>query len=80
VTTIQITLPDDLAESARDAGLLDPEAIQGMLRLHLRHQALEDLQRLWKKMPPAALTPEVEADVVAAVRECRATLQGRQGA
>jgi hypothetical protein len=51
-----------------------------MLRQQLRSQALEDLQRLWKKMPPAALTPEVEADVVAAVRECRAEFQGRQGA
>jgi hypothetical protein len=79
MTTIQITLPDDLAKSARDAGLLDPVAIQGMLRQQLRSQALEDLQRIWRAMPPAELTAEVEGEIVAAVRECRAELHGRQG-
>lgn len=75
MTTIQITLPDDLAKTAQDAGLLDSSAIQGMLRQQLRSQAMEELRRMWKSMPSAELTPEI----VAAVRECRAEHRGRQG-
>lgn len=79
MTTIQITLPDDLAKTAQDAGLLDPAAIQGMLRQQLRSQALEELRRMWSSMPSAELTPEIEDEIVAAVRECRAEHRGRQG-
>lgn len=80
MTTIQITLPDDLAQSARDAGLLAPEAIQDLLRQHLRSQALDDLRRAWSTMPPAELTAEVEQKIVAAVRQCRAEMRAEQNA
>jgi uncharacterized protein HemY len=79
MTTIQITLPDDLAKTAQDAGLLDSLAIQGMLRQQLRSQALEELRRMWKSMPQAELTPEIEDEIVVAVRECRAERRGRPG-
>lgn len=72
MTTIQISLPDDLAQTARDAGLLDPEAIQGMLRQQLRSRALLDLQQVWRTMPPADLTPEIEQQIVDEVKLCRA--------
>ena len=80
MTTIQITLPDDLAQTARDAGLLASEAIQDMLRQHLRSQALNDLRRAWSTMPPAELTAEVEHEIVAAVRQCRAEMRAEQKA
>ena len=32
MTTSQISLPDDLAATTRDAGLLDAEVIQGLLQ------------------------------------------------
>jgi len=72
MTTIQISLPDDLAETARDAGLLDPQAIQGMLRQQLRSRALAELQQVWRSMPPADLTPEIEQQIVDEVKRYRA--------
>ena len=72
MTTIQISLPDDLAETARDAGLLDPDAIQGMLRQQLRSRALAELQQVWRSMPPADLTPEIEQQIVDEVKRYRA--------
>lgn len=78
MTTIQITLPDELAKTAQAAGLLDPEAIQGMFRQQLRSQALENLRRVWKKMPAAELTPDVEQRIVAAVQQCRAEMRAGQ--
>jgi hypothetical protein len=72
MTTIQILLPDDLAETARDAGLLDPDAIQGMLRQQLRSRALAELQQVWRSMPPADLTPEIEQQIVDEVKRYRA--------
>lgn len=80
MATIQITLPDDLAATAQAAGLFDPEAIQGMFRQHLRSQALEDLRRVWKAMPPAELSPEVEREIVATVRQCRAEMRDGRSA
>ena len=72
MTTIKISLPDDLAETARDAGLLDPQAIQGMLRQQLRSRALAELQQVWRSMPPADLTPEIEQQIVDEVKRYRA--------
>jgi hypothetical protein len=80
MTTIQITLPDDLVETARDAGLLAPEAIQGMFRFHLRSQALEDLRRIWAATTPAELTADAEQEIIAAVRQCRAEMRAEQHA
>ena len=71
MTTIQISLPDDLAETARDAGLLDPQAIQGMLRQQLRSRALAELQQVWRSMQPADLTPEIEQQIVDEVKRYR---------
>lgn len=44
MTTIQLSLPDDLAEKAMRAGLLSAEAIQDLLREQLRRQAGETLR------------------------------------
>jgi uncharacterized protein HemY len=79
MTTIQITIPDDLAKTARDAGLLDSEAIQGMLLQQLRSQALEELRQAWKAMPSQELSPETEAEIVDAVRRCRAEMRAERG-
>jgi len=79
MTTIQITIPDDLAKTARDAGLLDSEAIQGMLLQQLRSQALDELRQAWKAMPSQELSPETEAEIVDAVRRCRAEMRAERG-
>jgi hypothetical protein len=60
MTTVQIQLPDELAQDAQAAGLLAPEAIEAMLREQLKKQAGEALQAMWARMPREDLTPEIE--------------------
>ncbi|MCC6659089.1 MAG: hypothetical protein IT512_12975 [Rhodocyclaceae bacterium] len=60
MTTVQIQLPDELAQDAQAAGLLAPEAIEAMLREQLRKQAGEALQAIWARLPREELTPEIE--------------------
>jgi hypothetical protein len=71
MTTVQITLPDDLAQTAANAGLLSPEALETMLREQLRLRAGETLKALWLGMPQEPLTPETEQEINDAVREAR---------
>ena len=77
MTTIQLSLPDDLAQKATKAGLLSAEAIQDMLREQLRRQAGETLREAWNRLPKDELTPEVEQEVVEAVRAYRAEQRAR---
>ena len=72
MTTVQITLPDELAQKAAAAGLLSPEAMEAMLRDQLRRRAGEQLQAMWRRMPFEALTPEIEQEIVEEVRKVRA--------
>jgi hypothetical protein len=78
MTTIQLSLPDDLAQKATKAGLLSAEAIQDMLREQLRRQAGETLREAWNRLPKDELTPEVEQEVVEAVRAYRAEQRARR--
>jgi hypothetical protein len=43
MTTIQITLPDELAKEAEQAGLLSPESLEQLLREKLRAQSFDQL-------------------------------------
>jgi hypothetical protein len=43
MTTVQINLPDQLAQMAQKAGLLTAEAIEAMLREQLRVQKVDSL-------------------------------------
>ena len=80
MTTVQITLPDELAQKAATAGLLSPEAMEAMaamaamaamLRDQLRRHAREQLQAMWQRMPFEALTSEIEQKIVEEVRKVR---------
>ena len=72
MTTVQITLPDELAQKAATAGLLSPEAMEAMLRDQLRRRAGEQLQAMWRRMQLEELTPEIEQEIVEDVRNVRA--------
>jgi hypothetical protein len=72
MTTVQIQLPDDLAQDAQAAGLLTPEAMAAMLREQLHKQAGESLRTMWERMPPEELTPEIEQMIDDEVRATRA--------
>ena len=71
MTTVQINLPDELAQKAASAGLLSPEAMEAMeamLREQLRRRGGEALQAMWQGGPQQELTPEIEQEIVQAVR------------
>jgi hypothetical protein len=75
MTTVQINLPDDLAQKASSAGLLSAESMEAMLREQLRRRAGEALQALWQRGPADELTPQIEQDIVEEVRKVRAELR-----
>lgn len=61
MTTVQITLPDALAQEAANAGLLEPEKIEGMLRERLRQERISRMQAaraVLAAAPLAPMTPE----------------------
>ena len=72
MTTVQITLPDDLAQTASNAGLLSPEALEIMLREQLRLRAGGALKTLWQGLPQEPLTPEAEQEISDEIRAVRA--------
>ena len=72
MTTVQISLPDELAKEANNAGLLSPTAIETMLREQLRRRAGESLRNLWARASKEELTPEIEQEIVQEVRAVRA--------
>lgn len=78
MTTVQITLPDDLAQKGATAGLLSPEAMEAMLRDQLRRRAGEQLRALWQRTPQEELTPEIEQEIVEEVRKARAEQRLRE--
>lgn len=78
MTTVQITLPDDLAQKAGDAGLFSPNTIADILREQLRRQAMESLRQLRSALPEEELTPEIEQMIVDEVRAYRAEKRQRE--
>ncbi len=67
MTTVQITLPDALAQEVARAGLLAPEKIERILRERLRADRIERMKVVRAALaaePLAAMTPEeVSAEI-----------------
>ncbi|MGQ0710409.1 MAG: hypothetical protein ACT4NV_11735 [Rhodoferax sp.] len=72
MTTVQVELPDVLAQSAQAAGLLTPQALEAMLREQLKRQAGDALRALWASAPPEELTPDMERLIDEQVQAVRA--------
>ncbi|QDQ28128.1 hypothetical protein FNU76_18230 [Chitinimonas arctica] len=72
MTNVQISLPDELAQTAADAGLLSAEAMEAMLREQLRRRAGNALKAMWQRAPNEELTPEIEQEIVEEVHKVRA--------
>lgn len=72
MTTIQITLPDQLAEEAQQAGLLSPELLEQWLRERLKKQKIDQLFSAMDRMAelddPEAMTAEQVAEEMTAWR------------
>jgi hypothetical protein len=69
MTTVQITLPDVLAKEAALAGLLEPTAIEALLREQLATARVTRMQSAREKLvsPPGVpmTAAEVEAEIMA---------------
>jgi hypothetical protein len=72
MTTVQVELPDMLAQSAQAAGLLTPQALEAMLREQLKRRAGDALRNIWASEPPEELTPEIERMIDEQVQAVRA--------
>jgi len=76
MTTIRIELPDAIAEAAREAGLLTPQALNQLLSDALRRQrAADSLLSVAQRVAAAGVVPmsmeEINAEVKAARAERR---------
>jgi hypothetical protein len=80
VTTIQINLPDQLAEDAKQAGLLSAELLENWLRQQLRERRADQLFSAMDRMSavddPAVISPEAVAEEIAAMRAERRARSG----
>ncbi len=73
--TVQITLPDQLAQEAQRAGLLSTARLEGWLREQLTSQRVDEMFVAMDQMAsvdePAAMSPEEVAEEVATMRAQR---------
>lgn len=72
MTTVQITLPDQLVQDAQRAGLLAPARLEQWLRDQLKEQRIDELFSAMDRMAavdqPAVMSPEEVAQEIAALR------------
>ncbi|MSQ52090.1 MAG: hypothetical protein EXR28_09395 [Betaproteobacteria bacterium] len=76
MTTVEISLPDQLASEARRAGLLTQDAIERLMREAIRRQALVELKQAKNRMTvvegPEMTPEEIQEEIKAARAERRA--------
>ncbi len=72
MTTVQITLPDQLAREAQSAGLLTSATIERMLREQLKNRHVDELFTAMDRMAtvesPATMSPEEVAEEIRTMR------------
>jgi hypothetical protein len=78
MTQVTISLPDDLAQRAHEAGLLSDSGIRQALEGAIRRQAGERLRDMMRGMPREELTPEIEQMIADEVRAYRAERRRHQ--
>ena len=74
MTTVQITLSDQLAQEAQYAGLLTPATLERILRAHLNARKTDELFAAMDRMAAveeSAMTPEEIAEELHTMRAAR---------
>lgn len=75
MTTVRITLSDQLAQEAKQAGLLSQTAIEKLLREQLQTRRQDAfftaLERMEQTMEPPAMSPDDVAGEIRTMREER---------
>lgn len=80
MTRIQIDLPEATARAAREAGLLTPEALAGLLNDALRRrQAADALLTIADRVAAAGIPPMTMEEIDAEVKAARAERRKRAG-
>jgi post-segregation antitoxin (ccd killing protein) len=81
MTTLELTLnlPDELANQAQAAGLLNSEAIERLLREQLRKRAGEQLRVMLNKADASGIPPMSEDDIQAEIEAYRAERRAQRG-
>jgi hypothetical protein len=77
MATIEIELPDELAQRAKSAGLLSDSAIQGLLEDAIRRQSGRMLLDVARGIHAANIPDMSDEDVVAEVKAVRAERRAR---
>ena len=80
MTTVQIVLPDQLAQEAQRAGLLSPGEIERLIRDELKSRHVDELFAAMDRMAaveePAVMSPE---EVAEEIRRMRTERDGQAG-
>jgi len=72
MTMIEISIPDDLAQRAKSAGLLSDEAIRQLLEDAIRRQSGQALLDVARSLRSADIAPMSDEEIVAEVKSVRA--------
>ena len=81
MTTLELTLnlPDELANQAQAAGLLNSEAIENLLREQLRKRAGEELRAMLNRVSASSEPPMSEDEIQAEINAYRAERRAQRG-
>jgi len=80
MTTVQIDLPDQLAQEARRAGLLEREAAERMVREALRAECIEALKLAREQLAADPLPPMTPEEIQIEIDAYRAESRRAAGA
>jgi post-segregation antitoxin (ccd killing protein) len=80
MTELTVTLPDELARKAREAGLLNQEGIERALRDALKREAGRKLIEIRSAAQAAGIPPLSEEEIQAEVDAVRATRRAKRDA
>lgn len=78
MTELVVTLPDELAQRARNAGLLSDSAIQRLLEEAMRREAGRKLLEIAQRVQAAGIPPMTMDEIQAEVNAVRAERRARQ--
>lgn len=79
MTELLVKLPDDLAQRARNAGLLTYGAIQLLLEEAMRREAGRRLLQVAERLHAVGVEQMSEEEIVAEVKAARAERRAREG-
>ena len=80
MTELTVTLPDELARKAKEAGILNVEGIERALRDALKREAGRKLLEIGKSMQEAPMSEEEVQAEIDAVRAARRAKRDATGA